>query len=494
MRYYLPLSFVMEKKDFDAIVVGSGPNGLAAAITLQQQGLSVFVVEGKSTLGGGMRSSELTLPGFIHDVCSAIHPMAAASPFFNSLPLDKHGLEYIAAPFAAAHPFSDGTAAILETSIQKTAERLGEDKSRYVELFEPLVRDWPLVASELLGPLHLGSHPFAIGRFGLHALLPAQTLVRKHFHTQAGKGLFGGMAAHGMLPFSYISSSAIALALTIQGHRKGWPMIKGGTQQLANALSAYFLSIGGKLQTGFQVHSLKQLPSTRALLLDITPVQLLQMAGQPLSSLYRWQLRKYKYGMGVFKIDWALDSPVPFSSFESHQAGTVHLGGTYEEMAASEKITFEGWHPEKPFVLMAQQSVFDPTRAPAGKHTAWAYCHVPAGSTRDMRNAIESQVERFAPGFKERVLATHTMNTEQLEQYNPNYIGGDINGGRMNVEQLFTRPALRFSPYRTSAKGIYLCSSSTPPGGGVHGMCGYHAANRALKDIFNLKPLQLTRS
>jgi phytoene dehydrogenase-like protein len=473
----------VNKKDFDAVVVGSGPNGLAAAIVLQQAGLSVLLIEGEQTIGGGMRSAELTLPGFTHDICSAIHPMAAASPFFSTLPLEKFGLEYIYPTFAAAHPFDDGTATILDSSIEKTAGLLFDDYDAYLKLMKPLVKNWPLISNAVMGPLSFSAHPFAMANFGMRALLPARLLGRLYFYGRRAKGLLAGMAAHSMLPFSHMTSAAIALVLMIQGHLEGWPMPKGGSQYLANALSGYFVSLGGKIQTGLRINSLSQLPSSHALLLDVTPEQLLRIAGHKMSPVYRWQLKKYRYGMGVFKIDWALDAPVPFKAALCNDAGTIHLGNTMEEISANEKMTFYGKHPEQPFVLMAQQSRFDPGRAPAGKHTAWAYCHVPNGSVVNMKDAIEKQVERFAPGFRERILASSVMNTEEMQQYNPNYIGGDINGGVQDLSQLFTRPALRASPYRSSAKGIYICSSSTPPGGGVHGMCGYHAAQRVLKDI-----------
>lgn len=473
----------MTKTDFDAIVVGSGPNGLAAAITLQQKGLSVLLVEGKPTIGGGLRSAELTLPGFTHDICSAIHPLAVASPFFQTLPLEKHGLEFINPPVSAAHPFDDGTAAALLPSIQETAARLGKDEQAYLNIIQPLVNIWQKLLPELLGPLKLPKYPIAMARFGLNALQPA-TLLAKRFSTEAAKGLLAGAAAHSILPLSRLSTSAIGLVLMAAAHGKGWAIPKGGSQQVANALAAYFLSLGGKIETGFYVKSLQQLPSSKAILFDVTPRQLLQIAGHRFSSLYKWQLERYRYGMGVFKIDWALDAPIPFTATACQQAGTIHIGNTLQEIAAAEQQTWNGKHPEKPFVLLAQQSRFDSSRAPEGKQVAWAYCHVPNGSTTDRTTAIEQQVERFAPGFRERILARHTFNTEQMQEYNPNYIGGDINGGVIDIGQLFTRPALRYSPYRTSAKGLYICSSSTPPGGGVHGMCGYHAAQRALSDVF----------
>jgi phytoene dehydrogenase-like protein len=471
------------KRDYDAVVVGAGPNGLAAAITLQREGLSVLLLEAKATFGGGLRTAELTLPGFKHDICSAIHPMAALSPFFAGLPLQDFGLQYIYPPLAAAHPFDDGTAAVLDHSVRETARLLGDDGNAYLQLIEPVIKDWPNMVNDLLGPLHFPAYPLAMAQFGLKALAPATTLA-KRFSTRSARGLWAGMAAHSIQPLSNIATSAIGLVLLTAAHIKGWPLPSGGSQQIANALAAYFVSLGGKIETNTTVRSLQQLPSSHAVLFDVTPKQLLQIAGHRFSSLYTWQLNRYRYGMGVFKIDWALDDPIPFTAEACKQAGTVHIGNTLEEITAAEEAAWQGRPVDKPFVLLAQQSNFDHSRAPAGKYTAWAYCHVPNGSTTDMTHAIEQQVERFAPGFRDRILGRHVMNTAQLESYNANYIGGDINGGVIDVGQLFTRPALRWSPYRTSAKGIYICSSSTPPGGGVHGMCGYHAAKRALKDIW----------
>jgi phytoene dehydrogenase-like protein len=473
----------MSKTDYDAVVVGSGPNGLAAAITLQQAGLAVLLLEGKDTIGGGLRSQELTLPGFVHDVCSAIHPLAAGSPFFQTLPLADHGLEFIYPEVAAAHPFDDGRAAVLTRSLAGTARGLGKDEAAYLKLIAPLVKSWPQLAPDVLGPLRIPRHPLALAGFGLKALTSA-TFLAQRFQTREARGLWAGMAAHSIQPLSNITTSAIGLVLMAVGHIQGWPLPRGGSQQIANALASYFTSIGGKVETKSPVKSLSQLPPAKAVLLDVTPKQMLEIAGAEFSPLYRKQLQRYRYGMGVFKIDWALDGPVPFTAPECRQAGTVHLGNSLEEIAASEKQAASGQHPEKPFVLLAQQSVFDASRAPAGRHTAWAYCHVPNGSQADMTAAIEKQVDRFAPGFRDRILGRHVMNTTQMQAYNPNYIGGDINGGIIDIGQLYTRPALRLSPYRTSAAGIYVCSSSTPPGGGVHGMCGYHAARRALKDVF----------
>jgi phytoene dehydrogenase-like protein len=473
------------KTDFDAIVVGSGPNGLAAAVLLQQNGLSVLLIEGKDTIGGGLRSAALTLPGYIHDICSAIHPLAAASPFFQTLPLKNFGLEYIYPAVAAAHPFDNGSVALLKPSITDTARLLGADEQAYLKLMQPIVNDWPAIAADVLGPLHFPKHPVKMVRFGLVASSSATNLSNR-FKNPCTKGLFAGMAAHAMQPLSNLTSSAAALVLMAAGHLRGWPMPKGGSQNIANALAAYFISLGGKVETNTYIKSMEQLPSANTVLFDVTPRQLLQIAGHQFSDIYKWQLGRYRYGMGVFKVDWALDAPIPFRSAQCRQAGTVHLGNSLAEIAVTEEQTWQGQHPEKPFVLLAQQSVFDSSRAPEGKQTAWAYCHVPNGSVRDMTDRIENQVERFAPGFKDTILARHTMNTAEMEAYNPNYIGGDIGGGVTDLGQLFTRPALRWSPYKTSAKGIYICSSSTPPGGGVHGMSGYHSAKQALKDIFRI--------
>jgi phytoene dehydrogenase-like protein len=472
----------MDKKDFDAIVVGSGPNGFAAAIRLQQAGLSVLILEAKDTIGGGMRTQELTLPGFYHDVCSAIHPMAVGSPFFSQLPLADFGLEFIYSPLAAAHPFDDGTAAFLARSLDETAEALGPDAKTYRRLVKPVAEHWEAVAADSLGPFSFPRHPLIMAQFGLNALRSANA-ISKRFSTRNAKGLWAGMAAHSIQPLTNMASAAIGIILCAVGHRHGWPVPKGGSQAIGQALAQYFISLGGKIQTGVHVSSLSQLPSHHALLFDLTPKQLLTIAGDQFSPYYRRQLSRYRYGPGVFKMDWALSGPIPFTAPECRQAATVHLGGTFAEIALSEQRAYDGQLNTAPYILLTQQSLFD-ERAPAGKHTAWAYCHVGNGSDADMTTIIENQIERFAPGFRDLILAKHTMNAPQMETYNPNYVGGDINGGIIDIRQLFTRPAPRISPYRTSAKGIYICSSATPPGGGVHGMCGYHAANTVLKDIF----------
>jgi len=475
----------MGDEDFDAIVVGSGPNGLAAAITMQREGLNVLLVEARSSVGGGLRTAELTLPGFRHDICSTIHGLGVMSPFFSTLPLAQHGLEYAYPEIAAAHPLDNGTAGVLKGSVSETAALLGEDGDTYRRIMAPLVHDWPLIAEDILSPLKFPGHPLAMARFGLVALRPA-THLAKRFKTREGKSLWAGIAAHSIQPLTNIATSAFGLVLAASAHICGWPASKGGSQSMANALLSYFTSLGGQFRPGFEVGSLSQLPSAKAILFDLTPRQLQRIAGEKFSSFYNQQLSGYRYGVGIFKVDWALDGPIPFINEDCRKAGTVHLGNSFEEIAAYEKAIWSNDLSKKPFVLLVQQSVFDRTRAPEGKHTVWGYCHVPHGSTTDMTAAIEAQVERFAPGFSKLILARHTMNTAQLEAYNPNLVGGDINGGVIDITQLYTRPALRFSPYRTSAKGLYICSSSTPPGGGVHGMCGYHAASRALKDIFKM--------
>ncbi|WP_442589259.1 phytoene desaturase family protein [Pedobacter sp. AW31-3R] len=471
---------------YDAIVVGSGPNGLSAAIAMQRAGLSVLLVEGKDVIGGGLRTSELTLPGFKHDVCSAVHPMALASPYFSSLPLQVHGLTYIDPNIPAAHPLDDGTAAVLYRSLSETANSLGTDKQVYLDLIEPVVLNWSKLVGSLLSPLRFPKYPIPLAKFGLNALQSA-TMISQRFSTEKARALWGGMAAHSIQPLHNLTTAAIGMVLSAVGHIHGWPIPKGGSQSIASALESYFISLGGTVQTGFMVSDLNQLPPSKTVLLDVTPKQLQLIAGKALSKIYNWQLENYRYGMGVFKVDWALSEMVPFKAKEARQAGTIHLGNTFEEIAQSEQYSSKGQITKSPYVLMAQPSVFDSTRAPSGKHTAWAYCHVPHGSITDMTAIIENQVERFAPGFKDVIIGKHTMNTQQLNVYNPNYIGGDINGGILDIGQLYTRPALRYSPYRTSKKGLYICSSSTPPGGGVHGMCGYHAARQALSDMFNIK-------
>ncbi len=443
----------------------------------------MLLLEAQTTVGGGLRSGSLTLPGFIHDYCSAVHPLAVASPFFQTLPLQDFGLNYCYPEISLAHPFDDGKAIALLQSLDDTAASMGDDADAYRKLMKPLVKSWPVIGDEVLGPIHFYKHIIGMGAFGMKALSSVNSLS-KRFATEKAKGFWAGLGMHAQLPFNWLASSGIGLVLLTAGHIRGWPVAQGGSQSVADALAAYFKSLGGKIELNFPVHSLDQLPSSHAVLLDVGPVQLRTIAGDRLTPLYRWQLSRYRYGMGVFKIDWALSEQIPFVANAARKAGTVHLGGTYAEIAAWESAVWAGNFTARPGVLLAQQSIADPLRAPAGRHTGWAYCHVPHGSAQDMTTVIEEQVERFAPGFRDTILARHVMNTSDLETHNANDLGGDIGGGANNLSQLFTRPALRGSPYRSSARGIYLCSASTPPGGGVHGMCGFHAARRALKDLF----------
>ena len=471
------------KNKYDAIIVGSGPNGLAASITIAQAGRSVLLMEQKETVGGGTRTAELTLPGFLHDICSAIHPMGAASPFFQMLDLSKHGLKWVYPPASVAHPLDDGTAVLLERSVEATAGNLDVDTAAYQKLMRPLINDWDRLASDLLGPLRLPHQPLALLRFGTCAMRSLRGLAESHFRGKRARALFAGLGAHSILPLEHTSSAAVALVLGILGHTVGWPVAKGGSQKIADALADCLLSQGGEIVTGASVESLDDLPQARAVLMDLTPRQLLRVAGNRLPSRYRQMLEDHPYGPGVFKMDWALDSPIPWKAAECARAATVHVGGTLEEIAASESAAWNGKHPERPFVLLAQQSLFDPTRAPMGKHTAWGYCHVPNGSKFDMTERIESQIERFAPGFRQLVLARKIMSPAELEDYNPNYFGGDVAGGVQSFWRVFARPAIRRKEYSTPVKGLYMCSSSTPPGAGVHGMCGYHAARRALHEV-----------
>ncbi len=465
----------------DAIVVGSGPNGLGAAIVLARAGLSVRVLEGEATIGGGCRSAELTLPGFVHDICAAIHPLAAASSFMRSVPLERHGVEWVHSPAALAHPFDDGTAALLLRSVDETAAGLGDDAGQYRRLMAPLVERADPLLDDLLAPLRVPGHPGAIARFSARAALPASVLARRSFRGAHARGLFAGLAAHSMLPLTRLPSAAFGLVLGVLAHSAGWPLARGGSQRLADGLAAYLGSLGGEVETGRRVGSLAEFGQARPLLLDVSPRALSALGRAELSPRYRRRLERFRYGPGVFKLDWALDGPIPWRAAECASAATVHLGATLEEIVASEREPWRGGISERPFVLLAQQSLFDPSRAPAGKHTAWAYCHVPNGSRFDMTQRIEAQVERFAPGFRELVIGRSAMGPAEMEAHNPNYIGGDINGGAADLRQTLARPALQLSPYATPLPGVFLCSASTPPGGGVHGMCGFNAARAALR-------------
>ena len=470
-------------KQYDAIVVGAGPNGLAAAIELARSGKRVCVYEANEVIGGGARSAALTLPGFVHDTCSAVHPLAVGSPFFKSLSLAEYGLEFIYPPAAAAHPFDDGTAILLHRSVEQTSQQLGADARSYLRLLTPLVRDWEILAPQLLGPIRFPHHPFAMARFGLHAIRSASRFLRSRFKEDRTRAFFAGAVAHSCLSLDRVGTTAFGLVLLTLGHYGGWPVPRGGSQQISNAMAAYLEKLGGEIVTGVRVQSLKDLAPSACVLFDVTPRQLLKIISERLPANFKNKLGGYKYGPGVFKMDWALDGPVPWRAPECTQAATVHLGGSLAEIEASEAAVWEEKCTDRPYVLVAQSSLFDSSRAPGGKHTLWAYCHVPNGSTIDMTERIENQIERFAPGFRSRILARNALSPAQMETLNANLVGGDINGGAALITQLFTRPTVR--TYRTPLKDVYLCSSSTPPGGGVHGMCGYHAARVALRKSFS---------
>ena len=463
--------------------MGSGPNGLSAAITLAQAGLEVTVLEAEDTIGGGSRSAELTLPGFTHDVCSAIHPMAIASPFFNSLPLAANGLEWIQAGVPLGHPLDDGSAAVLQHSLDSTAATLGKDGRAYRRIFWPLVDNHKALLDALLAPLIPPRHPLALFRFGFMALRSVDGFARAQFRGEHARALFGGIGAHSLLPLDATASASFGLVLGMAGHAYGWPLPRGGAQAIPNALAAHLSSLGGSIVTRHRVIDHAELDAAAVVMFDVNPRQLVDIGRDRLPARYRTRLLRYRQGPAAFKLDWALDGPIPWSAPECRDAGTVHVGGTLDEIARGEREVAQGQHSERPFVLLAQPSLFDETRAPPGKHTAWAYCHVPNGSLIDMTGRIEAQVERFAPGFRDLILARRVTTPADLERHNANYVGGDIVGGANDFSQIIARPTLSLDPYATPVRGWYLCSASTPPGGGVHGMSGFNAARRALRSL-----------
>jgi phytoene dehydrogenase-like protein len=459
-------------------VVGSGPNGLTAAIIMAQAGRRVTVFEAEQSIGGGARSAELTLPGFVHDICSAIHPLGVGSPVFRTFPLEKFGLQWVHPAIPLAHPLDDGSAAIMARSVEETAARLGEDAGNYRRLLVSPVKHWDEMLALVLSP-RLPRHPGLLARLGWEALQPVIRLAHRRFRGEHARALFAGLGAHAVLPLEHLGTSAIALALGVAGHAVGWPFPRGGAQQISHALAAYARSLGVEIRAGTRVTSLKELPRGAEVLCDITPRQLLNLGAQEFPPALRRRLKRYRYGMAAYKVDWALSGPIPWTAEECRRAGTVHLGGTLKEIAASERAAWRGQPVQTPFVLLAQHTLFDPSRAPAGRHTAWAYCHVLNGSQEDMLPRIENQIERFAPGFRNLILARSVMPPAELESHNANLVGGDISGGSMDFRQMFLRMGAR--PSTTSPWRVYLCSSSTFPGPGVHGMCGYFAAQACLR-------------
>jgi phytoene dehydrogenase-like protein len=462
---------------YDVAVIGSGPNGLAAAIVAAQRGLATVVLEARDTIGGGLRTSELTLPGFLHDVCSSVHPMGAASPFFRELPLARHGLHWITPPAAAAHPLDNGDVVMLYNDVERTAERLGPDRARYLRTIGAIAKDWPRLERDILAPLGFPRHPLLFARFGAQALMPAELYARVAFRSVHARALFAGCAGHAILPLSSPGSAAVAIVLAAAAHARGWPVARSGSISIAAAMASHLIELGGEIEPCQNIEEFAQLPGAKHLFFDTSPRAMADIMGERFPRRFSWQLRQYPYGYGAFKVDWALSEPIPWKARECLEAATVHVGGTLEEIAASEVAPSVGGWAERPFVLVTQPSVFDETRAPAGQHTAWGYCHVPNGSTVDMTERIENQVERFAPGFKECILARAVRPPAMIEAENPNLVGGDVAGGSNELANLFFRPTWR--RYSTPVPGVFLCSAATPPGGGIHGMCGYHAATTA---------------
>jgi phytoene dehydrogenase-like protein len=472
----------------DAVVVGSGPNGMAAAIALARKGLSVKVIEAAERPGGGTRTDRFHTPGFVYDVCSAIHPLAVASPFFRELGLESLGVRWVHPDAPFAHPLDGGRAVSLERSIDATAEGLGPDGPRYTRLMRPLARNAEALLSEILGPARPPRHILTMARFGPYGFRSVVGLTKSRFKTEEARALFAGMAAHSMLPLTVAPTGGLSVLMGVMAHHFGWPMAAGGTERITDAMVSLFKSFGGVIETGRRIDSMDELPQHKVAIFDVTPRQLASIADGKLPERYMKKLRRFRYGPGIFKLDWALDGPVPWAAENARRGATVHLGGTIEELAQSEDDAAHGRFNKRPFVLFVQQTPWDRSRAPDGKHTAWAYCHVPNNSTEDMTEVIESQVERFAPGFKDLIVERKTRNAHEFQLYNENYAGGDINGGVQDLRQHFARPVLSLTPYATPDDSVYICSSSTPPGGGVHGMCGYWAARAALRRVFKTKP------
>lgn len=480
------------QETFDAVIVGSGPNGLAAAVALAQSGASVLVLEAADEVGGGTRTAELTLPGFRHDVCSAVHTTGILSPFFRTLPLEEHGLQWIIPKASVAHPLDGQPAVMMWRSVEQTCDELGADARSYRRMVEPFLDDPNGFFADVLAPPGLPQHPGMFLRFGLRALWPARPFARWHFQQTRARAMFAGCAGHSILPFNKLFTAALGVIFSIAGHAEPWPVAAGGSENIPKALTSLLRHLGGEVRTGVRVRRASELPAARTYLFDTSPDQLSSICEGVLPSGYRRRLGRYRYGPGAFKLDWALDGPIPWSDPRCLEASTVHLGGTLDEIAASEAAMYRGRTSDRPYVLLCQQSQLDPSRAPRGQHTGYAYCHVPSGSSVDMTDAIENQVERFAPGFKDRILARHVMNAQDFERYNPNYVGGAITGGVADVFQLFTRPVARLDPYSTPNPRVFICSASSPPGGGVHGMCGYHAAQSALRRLERYEPMPLT--
>ena len=469
---------------YDVIVVGAGPNGLSAAIRMAQAGRSVLLREASNRVGGAVRTEELTLPGFLHDPCSAVYPMGIGSPFFRTLPLGEHGLEWVHPDAPLAHPFDDGSAALLERSLERTAATLGDTGAAYVDLMRPLVENWEELAAGTLKPLGIPAHPLLLARFGVRAMRSAEGVAKRVLGGGRAGALLAGSSAHAGIPLNRLATASYGMMLNAAGHAVGWPFPRGGAGRLAEALASYFRSLGGEIMTDAPVRALKDLPPSRAVILDLTARQVAALAETRLPRRYRRALQRFRYGVGAFKVDWALSGPIPWRASECARAGTVHLGGSLAQVIESEEQPWERRYADRPLVLLAQPSLFDPTRAPEGMHTAWGYCHVPNGSNEDMTARVEAQVERFAPGFRDLVVGQSTLSPRDLERMDGNLVGGDVNGGAGTIGQLFTRPMVRANPYSTPVRGLYICSASTPPGGGVHGMCGYHAAEAVLADGF----------